>query len=70
MGRGRVAGALTRRGMTDRFVDSLGIFGSVEECRARLAAYVANGVTTTIISPLTFDPEAVRRTIEGLAPGA
>jgi probable F420-dependent oxidoreductase len=60
--------AVTRRGMTDRFVDSLGIFGSVEECRERIAAYVDAGVTTSIISPLAFDPEAIRRTIEGLAP--
>ena len=59
---------LTRKGMTDRFVDSLGIFGSLEECRERIAAYVAAGVTTTIVSPLTFDPEGIRRTLEGLAP--
>jgi probable F420-dependent oxidoreductase len=59
---------LTRQGMTDRFVDSLGIFGSLDECRERLAEYVAAGVTTTIVSPLTFDPEGIRRTIEGLAP--
>ena len=60
--------ALTRAGMSDRFVDSIGIFGSLEECRERIAAYVAAGVTTTIVSPLAFDPEAIRRTIEGLAP--
>jgi probable F420-dependent oxidoreductase len=59
---------LTRQGMTDRFVDSLGIFGTLEECRERIAAFHAAGVTTTIISPLTFDPEGVRRTLEGLAP--
>jgi len=60
---------MTRRGMTDRFVDSLGIFGSAEECRERIAAYVAAGVTTTAISPLTLDPAAVKRTFETLAPG-
>jgi probable F420-dependent oxidoreductase len=59
---------MTRRGMTDRFVDSLGIFGSLEECRERIAAFHAVGVTTTIVSPLAFDPEAIRRTLEGLAP--
>ncbi len=57
---------MTRRGMTDRFVDSLGIFGSLAECRERIAAYVAAGVTTTAISPLTLDPAAVKRTFEGL----
>ena len=60
--------ALTRKGMTDRFVDSIGMFGSLDECRERIATYHAAGVTTTIVSPLSFDPEAVRRTIEGLAP--
>jgi alkanesulfonate monooxygenase SsuD/methylene tetrahydromethanopterin reductase-like flavin-dependent oxidoreductase (luciferase family) len=60
--------ALTRQGMSDRFVDALAIFGSVQECRERIAAYVAAGVTTTAISVLSFDPETVRATLEGLAP--
>jgi probable F420-dependent oxidoreductase len=59
---------LTRKGMTDRFVDSISIFGSLEECRERIAAYVAAGVTTSIISPLGFDADAIGRTLEGLAP--
>jgi probable F420-dependent oxidoreductase len=60
---------LTRKGMSDRFIDSIGIFGSVEECRERIAEFVAAGVTTTAISVLTLDPEALRSTLEGLAPG-
>jgi probable F420-dependent oxidoreductase len=60
--------ALTRKGMTDRFLDSISIVGSVEECRERLAAYVANGVTTTIVSPITANADAIERTLEGLAP--
>lgn len=59
---------LTRKGMTDRFVDALGIFGSIEECRERIAAFVEAGVTTTAVSVLSFDPAVIRRTIEGLAP--
>lgn len=59
---------MTRRGMTDRFVDALGIFGRLDECRERIAEFVANGVTTTAISVLSFDPDAVRQTLEGLAP--
>jgi len=59
---------MTRRGMTDRFVDSIGIFGSLDECRERIAAFVSAGVTTTIVSALALDPEAIRRTLEGLAP--
>ena len=60
---------LTRRGMTDRFVDSVAIFGSLEECRERIAAYVAAGVDTTAISVLSFDPEVFKKTVEGFAPG-
>jgi probable F420-dependent oxidoreductase len=60
---------LTRRGMTDRFVDSVAIFGSLEECRERVAAYVAAGVDTTAISVLSFDPEVFKKTVEGFAPG-
>ena len=58
--------ALTRQGMTDRFIDAVAIFGSLEECRERLAAYVAAGVNTTAISVLSFDPDVLRKTIEGL----
>jgi alkanesulfonate monooxygenase SsuD/methylene tetrahydromethanopterin reductase-like flavin-dependent oxidoreductase (luciferase family) len=61
--------ALTRKGMTDRFLDSIAIFGSLDECRERLAEYVAAGVTTTAISPAAADTDAIRRTLEGLAPG-
>jgi len=61
---------LTRQGMTDRLVDSLGIFGSLDECRERIAAYVAAGVTTTAVSVLALDPDVIRRTIEGLAPNS
>jgi alkanesulfonate monooxygenase SsuD/methylene tetrahydromethanopterin reductase-like flavin-dependent oxidoreductase (luciferase family) len=59
--------SLTRRGMTDRVVDGLGIFGSAEECRSRVAEYAAAGVTTAVISPLALDPEAISRTIEAFA---
>lgn len=60
---------LTRKGMTDRLVDAVAIFGSLEECRERLAAYVAAGVDTTAISVLSFDPSVFKTVIEGFAPG-
>ncbi|MGH7290338.1 MAG: LLM class flavin-dependent oxidoreductase, partial [Myxococcota bacterium] len=61
--------ALTRQGMSDRLVDAIAIFGSLEECRERLAAYVAAGVDTTAISVLSFDPTVFANVVEGLAPG-
>jgi len=61
--------ALTRKGMTDRFVDAISIFGSLDECRERIAAYAAAGVDTTAISVLSFDPEVFKRVVEGFAPG-
>jgi len=60
--------ALTRKGMTDRFVDAISIFGSLDECRERIAAYAAAGVDTTAISVLSFDPEVFKRVVEGFAP--
>jgi alkanesulfonate monooxygenase SsuD/methylene tetrahydromethanopterin reductase-like flavin-dependent oxidoreductase (luciferase family) len=59
---------LTRKGMTDRFIDAVAILGSLEECRERIAAYVAAGVDTTAISVLSFDQELFRKVIEGFAP--
>jgi len=61
--------ALTRRGMTDRLVDAIAIFGSLDECRARIAEYVDAGIDTTALSVLSFDPAVFARVIEGFAPG-
>jgi probable F420-dependent oxidoreductase len=61
--------ALTRKGMSDRLIDAIAIFGSLEECRERIAAYAAAGVDTTAVSVLSFDPEVFRRTVEGLIGG-
>ena len=60
---------LTRKGMTNRLVDALAIYGPLEKCRERIAEYAANGVTTAIISPLAMDPEVVKRTFEGVPKG-
>ncbi|MEO8602153.1 MAG: LLM class flavin-dependent oxidoreductase [bacterium] len=60
---------LTRKGMTDRLVDAIAIFGTLDECRARIAEYVAVGVDTTAISVLSFDPAVFAKVIEGFAPG-
>src|SRR5512143_128575 len=61
--------ALTRKGMSDRLVDAIAIFGSLEECKARIAEYVAAGVDTTAISVLSFDPSVFAKVVEGFAPG-
>ncbi len=61
--------ARTRQGMSDRLIDAIAIFGSLEECKERIAAYVAAGVDTTAISVLSFDPAVFAKVIEGFAPG-
>jgi probable F420-dependent oxidoreductase len=61
--------AMTRQGMTDRLVDAFAIFGTLDECKARLAEYAAAGVDTTAISVLSFDPTVFAKVIEGFAPG-
>lgn len=61
--RGRVAA-----GVTDDMLDRIGIIGSAEECRARIAAFRAAGVTTPMISPFYPDERVTWRTFEALAP--
>jgi alkanesulfonate monooxygenase SsuD/methylene tetrahydromethanopterin reductase-like flavin-dependent oxidoreductase (luciferase family) len=55
--------------VTDDMVDRLAIIGSAEHCRARLAEFVAAGVTTPMIQPFLFDEAAIWHTLEALAPG-
>jgi probable F420-dependent oxidoreductase len=41
----------------DEVVDDLVVHGSPEHCRARIGEYFANGVTTSALALLPFDPE-------------
>jgi probable F420-dependent oxidoreductase len=53
----------------DDVVDDLIVHGSLAECREKLAAYVANGVTTPVPSILAAG-DHLREVIRGLAPSA
>jgi probable F420-dependent oxidoreductase len=54
--------------MTDDLVDRVTILGSAERCRAQLAAFVAAGVTTPVLSPLAADRRGVEAVLEAFAP--
>jgi len=54
--------------VTDAMIDEIAIIGSAEECRDRVAAFVAAGVTTPMISPFFPDEAVMWRTFEELAP--
>jgi alkanesulfonate monooxygenase SsuD/methylene tetrahydromethanopterin reductase-like flavin-dependent oxidoreductase (luciferase family) len=56
--------------VTDQIVDDLAIVGSAAECRARLAAFAAAGITTPMVHPFLFDEAAIWETLETLAPGS
>jgi probable F420-dependent oxidoreductase len=56
--------------VTDDMIDRLAIIGSADECRERLAAFAAAGVTTPMIQPFVFDEAAIWHTLEALAPNA
>jgi alkanesulfonate monooxygenase SsuD/methylene tetrahydromethanopterin reductase-like flavin-dependent oxidoreductase (luciferase family) len=58
----------TAAAMTDEFIDSVAILGSAEECREKIAAFVAAGVTTPIVSPLAAGPDAAAAAYAALAP--
>jgi probable F420-dependent oxidoreductase len=53
----------------DEVVDDLIVWGSPEQCRARIDEYVRNGVTTPCLMVLPFGVD-VREAVRSLAPGA
>ena len=55
----------------DRVVDDLVVHGSPAACRARIDEYFANGVTTSSLAILPFDPELdLWDAVRSLAPGS
>lgn len=54
--------------LTDEMIDAIAILGTADACRERIAAYVAGGVTTPVISPLAVHPDQVTAVFEALAP--
>jgi probable F420-dependent oxidoreductase len=60
--------AASAAALSDEIVDSIAVLGSAEACRERIAAFVAAGVTTPVISPLATDPKAVQAVLETFAP--
>ena len=54
--------------MSDDLVDRITILGPAERCREQIAAFVAAGVTTPVLSPLALDRRAVEAVFEAFAP--
>jgi alkanesulfonate monooxygenase SsuD/methylene tetrahydromethanopterin reductase-like flavin-dependent oxidoreductase (luciferase family) len=55
----------------DEVVDDLIVHGSPEACRAQIQAYFDNGVTTSTLAILPFDPELDHwQAVKDLAPNA
>lgn len=53
----------------DQVIDELVVQGSIESCRARIDEYFANGVTTSALAILAFDPDvSFWDAARGLAP--
>ncbi|MCP5068991.1 MAG: LLM class flavin-dependent oxidoreductase [bacterium] len=53
----------------DELIDRIVILGSVDECREKLAGFVAAGVTTAVLAPLAARKEDALRMLEAFAPG-
>jgi probable F420-dependent oxidoreductase len=51
----------------DAVVDDLGIFGTPDECRARIRAYCDAGVTIPIVRLINLETDPARRAAESLA---
>jgi probable F420-dependent oxidoreductase len=60
--------AASAAALSDDLVDRVTILGSAEACREQLAGFVADGVTTSVISPLARDARGVIETLEAFAP--
>jgi alkanesulfonate monooxygenase SsuD/methylene tetrahydromethanopterin reductase-like flavin-dependent oxidoreductase (luciferase family) len=66
-------GRAAMRAVSDRLLADTFVFGDVEACRARLAAYRAAGLRTPVVVPISVHPDARerqrrrRRTLEALA---
>jgi probable F420-dependent oxidoreductase len=60
--------AASAAAMPDDLVDRITILGPAEACRAQVAAFVAAGVTTPVVSPLAGDRAGVLRVLEAFAP--
>ena len=60
--------AATTAAIHDDFVDAITIMGTAEECREKVAAFVAAGVTTPVLAPLATSPQAVIELFEAMAP--
>jgi alkanesulfonate monooxygenase SsuD/methylene tetrahydromethanopterin reductase-like flavin-dependent oxidoreductase (luciferase family) len=55
----------------DEVVDDLIVHGSPAECRAKIQAYFDNGVTTSSLAIMPFDPELKHwDAVKALAPAA
>jgi probable F420-dependent oxidoreductase len=62
--------AASAAAMSDALVDGVAILGTLDACREQIAAFVAAGVTTPVISPLAADVAGVRAVFEAFAPAA
>lgn len=52
----------------DSMIDRLAVIGSAEECRERLEAFRAAGVTTPMVNPIAGDEASAIAMLEALAP--
>ena len=60
--------AAVYRAMDDDMVDRISILGPAEVCREKVAAFVAQGVTTPVLQPLASDRAEAEAVFEAFAP--
>ena len=54
--------------LDDAMIDQIGVFGSAAQCRERVAAYVAAGVTTSVLAPFSPEPKDAEAVFAAFAP--
>jgi probable F420-dependent oxidoreductase len=60
--------AASAAALSDEVVDAIAVLGTAEQCRARIAEYVAAGVTTPVLAPLAGNREQAQAVFEAFAP--
>lgn len=58
----------TAAALTDELIDAIGLVGTEAECHAHVREFIAAGVNTPILVPLSAEVEGLQRTFEAFTP--
>ena len=60
--------ARTAAAMSDELIDRIAVIGDADRCRDLVREYLAEGITTPVINPISNDPAQIAATFEAFTP--